>query len=210
MRVVVFDAFGTLFEIGTRKFPYRQLMLWLRENGRVALPDDAARIMSFDGSLGELANKFSTVVPVDLVSKWEADLRQELDSIRLFPDSLKAIQAVQAAGLSVGLCSNLATPYGSAVRTLLPSLDLYALSYEVGAVKPDPGIYQSIISTAQCRPEDVLFIGDSSEADFHGPKRFGMGAILLDRKRNSLITTVLAEIAKLKKPETEPYRLTSR
>lgn len=195
MKIVVFDAFGTLFQIGERKFPYRQLMLWLRENGRAALPDDAARIMSLDVSLAELANEFSTAIPVEFVSKWEAGLRQELDSIRLFPDSLEAIQAVQAAGLSVGLCSNLAAPYGSIVRALLPALDVYALSYEVGAVKPDPKVYRSIISMAQCRPEDVLFIGDSAEADLHGPKRFGMNAILLDRGRNGLLSTVVAALA---------------
>lgn len=202
MRIVVFDAFGTLFQIGTRKSPYRQLMLWLRENGRATLPDDAARIMSVDAPLAELAKQFSKAVPVELVAKCEANLRQELDSIRLYPDSLGAIQAVQAAGLSVGLCSNLAAPYGSVIRALLPPLDVYALSYEIGAVKPDPTIYRSIITTAQCRPEDVLFIGDSSEADFHGPKRFGMNAILLDRERERLLPTIVAEIARWRSLET--------
>lgn len=196
MRIVVFDAFGTLFRIGTRRSPYRQLMLWLRENGRVARPDDAARIMSFNAPLAELAREFSTVIPAEFISRWEASLRQELDSIRLFPDSLEAIQVVQAEGLRVGLCSNLAAPYGSVVRTLLPPLDVYALSCEVGAVKPDPRIYRSIVTAAQCRPEDVLFIGDSSEADFHGPKRSGMKAILLDRERNDLLPTIISEIRK--------------
>ena len=64
---------------------------------------------------------------------------------------------------------------------MLPGLDGYLLSYEVGAAKPNPVIYQAVCEALGSRPRDVLFIGDSKRCDVQGPQSFGMKARLLDR-----------------------------
>ncbi len=38
--------------------------------------------------------------------------------------------------------------------------DEYVLSYEVGAIKPDPAIYEEAIRRAGCRPQEAVFIDD--------------------------------------------------
>ena len=38
--------------------------------------------------------------------------------------------------------------------------DEYVLSYEVGAIKPDPAIYEEAIRRAGCRPAEAVFIDD--------------------------------------------------
>lgn len=85
-------------------------------------------------------------------------------------------------------------PYGKAVSSLLPPLDAYAWSYEVGAIKPEPQIYQYLIDRLGCQTKDVLFIGDTPLADFNGPKAFGMSARLIDRKNGQNFADVLRDI----------------
>lgn len=46
--------------------------------------------------------------------------------------------------------------------SLLPPLDTYAWSYEVGVIKPGPKIYQSLIDQLRCQTSEVLFIGDTA------------------------------------------------
>jgi FMN phosphatase YigB (HAD superfamily) len=64
---------------------------------------------------------------------------------------------------------------------LLPDLDSYSWSFEVGAVKPDPRIYEHALSTLGVDAARTLFVGDTPEADLHGPRRAGMRACLVDR-----------------------------
>lgn len=119
--------------------------------------------------------------PSRLLDQWEKDLEDELASIRLFPDTLDIITRLQQSGYLVGQCSNLALPYGAAVRALLPMLNAYAMSYDAGAVKPQPHIYQFLLEQLGCIADEVLFVGDTVVADLEGPRAFGMQACLLNR-----------------------------
>ena len=85
-------------------------------------------------------------------------------------------------------------PYGKVVSSLLPTLDVYAWSYEVGAIKPEPQIYQYLIDQLGCHAKEVLFIGDTPLADFSGPNEFGMSAHLIDRKNGQTLADILVDI----------------
>lgn len=50
------------------------------------------------------------------------------------------------------------------------------LSYEVGAMKPDPRIYRAAIERAGCRPEECFYTDDIAEY-VEGGKREGMDAV---------------------------------
>jgi HAD superfamily hydrolase (TIGR01549 family) len=101
---------------------------------------------------------------------------------------------IKKLGFRLALCSNLAMPYGKVVSSLLPSLDAYAWSYEVGAIKPESQIYQYLIDQLQCHAKDILFIGDTPLADYSGPTEFGMSARLIDRKNGQKLADVLNDI----------------
>ena len=100
------------------------------------------------------------------------DLQYNLSSTVLFEDTLRTISQLQAMGIKVAICSNLALPYGPPVKALLPMLDAYAWSYDAGATKPDSRIYNYLCHQLHCLPEEVLMVGDTVEADYYGPRRF--------------------------------------
>lgn len=192
--VVVFDAFGTLVQIGERLSPYRKLMQWMRDNGRQPQADDTGRIMSQPAGLAGVASLFGVSPPIELLAAWEAELHAELGTVQLFPDSFSTVMRLRTAGYRIGLCSNLAAPYGMLVKVLLPPLDAYALSYEAGAVKPEPSIYCYLLDQLKCVASDVLFIGDTPAADLDGPLAFGMSARLIDRKAGQTLDDVLDDL----------------
>ena len=188
-RAVVFDLFGTLMQIGDRRSPYRLLMQWMRDAGRRPLPDDAARLMSQPVPLSGVGALFDVDIPDDILIAAQLASDEELKSLRLFTDTVATVARLRDTGVRVGLCSNLALPYGDAAKALLPKLDGYTWSYEAGAVKPDPAIYRHVLDQLGCEPHEVLFIGDTPVADVDGPRAFGMSARLIDRKSGQSLDT---------------------
>ena len=192
--IIVFDVFGTLVKIGERRFPYRNLMKWLKQNGRKPNPDDAKLIMSYNLDFIEFAMLLRTDIPKQLLKELKSDLNEELQSIVLYEDTLSTLEEFKKLGFKLALCSNLAMPYGEVVSSLLPTLDAYAWSYEVAAIKPEPKIYQSLIDQVDCQASEVLFIGDTALADFTGPTTFGMSARLINRNNGQTLAEVLNDI----------------
>ena len=192
--VIVFDVFGTLVKIGERRSPYRKLIKWLKENGRQPKPDDAKFIMSQNLSFTELVKLLGINIPDQLLQELEHDLNDELQSIVLYEDTLSTLEELKELGFRLALCSNLAMPYGKIVSSLLPPLDAYAWSYQIGAIKPESQIYQYLIDKLQCHAKDILFIGDTPLADYSGPNEFGMSARLIDRKNGQKLADVLNDI----------------
>lgn len=182
IKAVAFDVFGTLVNIDRPTRPYRKLVRLLHEAGRPRQRDDGIRAMSSAIDLQQAARLFGGMISEDALSALETELREEIESITLFPDAAPTLLALKARGIKVALCSNLAAPYGPPVLDLLPfQPDFCAWSYEAGAVKPQPEIYQYLCDGIACQPEEVLMIGDTIEADMIGPRKFGMHGYHLDR-----------------------------
>jgi len=77
------------------------------------------------------------------------------------------------------LLSNTNAIHFSMIRQNYPILnhfDSYVLSYEVGAMKPSPVIYQEAIKHAGCRPEECFFT-DDIPAYIEGARREGIDAV---------------------------------
>ncbi|MFY3431987.1 HAD family hydrolase [Achromobacter mucicolens] len=182
IKAVAFDVFGTLVNIDRPTRPFRKLVRLLHEAGRPRQRDDGIRAMSSAIDLRQTAHLFGGMISENALSALEAELREEIESITLFPDAAPTLQALKARGIKVALCSNLAAPYGPPVLDLLPfQPDFCAWSYEAGAVKPQPEIYQYLCDGIAYQPEEVLMIGDTIEADMIGPRKFGMHGYHLDR-----------------------------
>lgn len=182
IKAVAFDVFGTLVNIDRPTRPFRKLVRLLHEAGRPRQRDDGIRAMSSAIDLRQAARLFGGMIGEDALNALEAELRAEIESITLFPDAAPTLLALKARGIKVALCSNLAAPYGPPVLDLLPfQPDFCAWSYEAGAVKPQPEIYQYLCEGIACQPDEVLMIGDTIEADMIGPRKFGMHGYHLDR-----------------------------
>jgi len=186
VQAVVFDVFGTLAEITVKSRAYAKLFRYFAVSGRLREAGDSARVMSSNVPFADLPTLFGVNVSPTILGAWEADLKTELSSIILRPDARECLTALRARGYKIGLCSNLTMPYAEPVIRLLPfELDAYGWSFEVGAVKPDPAIYQSVCTKLNCSPELVLMVGDTLLADHTGPRATGMLGYHLSRKAPS-------------------------
>lgn len=192
--VIVFDVFGTLVQIHRGRSPYKKLIKQLKTQGRNYMPDDAVSIMSLPFNFEQLANFWGYSLSDEILKELEIDLSFDLQNLVLYEDTLQIMARLKQAGFKIAVCSNLAKPYGDKVFSMLPFLDQYIWSYEVGAIKPNPKIYEVVLEKLSCEAHEVLFIGDTSLADVFGPRSQGMSARLIDRKNGQNLYDVLADL----------------
>jgi len=182
IKAVVFDVFGTLLQIGERRHPFRQLMQQLRLQGRQPKPGDARILMTQNLGLAGAAALFGAQLNQFELARLETDLFTELASFRCFEDTLESLNQLKEAGLKLALCSNLAAPYAIPAKLLLPAFDVYAWSFEVGAIKPEPAIYRQVIEQFGFEASAIAMIGDTLVADVLGPETQGMQGHHLHRE----------------------------
>lgn len=196
-RAVVFDVFGTILKIQDGVHPYRQLLREGIHHGRRPRSDDAARIMTFNGSLSACADALEVQVKPERLVEIEAALEEEVAGIEAFQDALDAVAFLQQYQLRVGVCSNLAQPYAQAVRRHFPTLDAYTFSFELGTVKPDLEMYRSactalkVDSPQALGSQHVVMIGDSLQCDCYGPRGLGMTGVHLERSPSGKIKELM-------------------
>lgn len=186
---VVFDAFGTLVDLRSKRHPFRQLLKEGIIGGRRASPEDLRVLMSNPWSVKDAADQLAIRVSPTRLQALQDDLDREVASITAFEDGIEAVALLRAEGVRVGICSNLCEPYGAAVLQAFPDLDGYAFSYQVGAMKPNAMIYQSICNALQVTPghlfgdqhDQIAMVGDSLKCDQDGPRAVGMLGFHLDR-----------------------------
>jgi len=178
LKTILFDVFGTLItQPGRRIDGYSRLFSVER------LP-----FMTRDVDIEVFAQELGREHLLPVIRQ---ALTKELDAFVLYQDVAETLRRLRALNYQIGLCSNLAKSYGAAVNALLPGLDAYIFSYEVGYKKPQPEIYQAACDALNCPPGDVLFVGDCQKADVDGPQDFGMQARLIDRKGGQTLQDLL-------------------
>lgn len=137
-------------------------------------------------------------IPLEILSSLEHELYDELSSIQIYPEVADTLQKIKDSGYKVALCSNLALPYSVPVKILLPfEPDYSAWSFNCRALKPEREIYKILCKGVECLPEQILFVGDTVEADFDGPKKFGMQAIHLSRNQPSPVSNSISSLDQL-------------
>lgn len=181
-KAVLFDAFGTLVKIQGGAHPYRKIMRLGLEQGRRPSPTDAEALLSKPLDLITAAHHFGITVPGTMMAGLEDALQRELNSMEAHQDGIEAVSMLQAAGVPVGICSNLAKPYAAAVERLYPSIMLRAYSFEAGAIKPSPRMFAYAIGVMRVgSPAEIAMIGDSARCDRDGACEYGMQGYLLCR-----------------------------
>lgn len=78
-------------------------------------------------------------------------------------DVVDLVKKVRSLGYKTCICTN---NYPTRIRLLdqkfsfLSDFDVHVFSYQVGAIKPDPKIYQTLISAVACQPEEIVYSDD--------------------------------------------------
>ncbi|WP_448108983.1 HAD family hydrolase [Pseudomonas azerbaijanoccidentalis] len=144
--------------------------------------------MTFNGGIAEAAAAFEITLSPQKLMELQSALEIELKSIQHFDDALPAFDMIRNRGMKVGGCSNLSQPYCATVRELLQRLNGYAVSPEVGVMKPDPLMYQSACHLLGLEPGSapeggsrVLMIGESPKCDRDGPRQIEIVSYHLNR-----------------------------
>jgi FMN phosphatase YigB (HAD superfamily) len=196
---VVFDAFGTILRINCRMNPYRELIREGRRQGLSLSSDTTHRAMTTNSSLTELCAELQISLTPSKRRELTQALELELSSIEPYSDAVEAVSRLQNAGIRLGICSNLAAPYGPIVKSLFPEMDGYAFSFELGVMKPQSAIYRSICNQMGMEPghylsrekSEVVMIGDSKRCDRDGPRSVGIMGFHLDRTGRGSINDLM-------------------
>jgi len=84
-----------------------------------------------------------------------------------YPDTVAVLRDLRAAGIPVGVVSNIAWDIRDVFRRhrAYDFVEEFVLSYVEGVMKPDPKIFTVACQRIGVPPEQVLMIGDSPHAD---------------------------------------------
>ncbi|WP_437225227.1 HAD family hydrolase [Planctomicrobium sp. SH661] len=100
------------------------------------------------------------------------------DIFELNSTIVPVLAALKKRGMRLVLLSNTCISHVNFIREHWDVLDLFdhlVLSYEVGSVKPEDGIYLAALKEIGCRPEECLYIDDISTYIDKG-RTFGLNA----------------------------------
>jgi HAD superfamily hydrolase (TIGR01509 family) len=87
------------------------------------------------------------------------------DEWRLYPDTVAVLNALRAKGIRTAVVSNIAWDVRAVLTAADTHPDEYVLSFEIGAAKPDPRIFETALTRLGVGPGATLMVGDSEEND---------------------------------------------
>ena len=206
--VVFLDAAGTLFEVrGSVGEIYSSVA---RRYGVIAAPEELQqafieafrrkslggiprgggenRVIHEKGWWLEIVKEvFAGRMPADTLLRYFEDVFEIFrgaDAWRLFPDTRTSLERLSAGGYRLGIISN----FDSRLRDLLDNLGIgslfehVALSWCLGAAKPDARIFRGALEAMNVPAERALHVGDSLHEDVAGAEAAGLCAVLMDRR----------------------------
>lgn len=105
-----------------------------------------------------------------------------INGMELREDCLATLAALRSHGLSLAIVSNIDDDY---LEPMVEHLGLAAYfdhlisSESARSCKPDPGIFRHALERVGCRPEEVVFVGDSRVHDIQGSQALGIRSIMI-------------------------------
>lgn len=105
-----------------------------------------------------------------------------LDTWHAYDDAVPTLRGLRALGVRVCLLSNAGVPIRDVLdrEGVTPWIDATVLSYEVGAVKPDPRIFHAALDALGLPADRVLMVGDNAHDDGGGAS-LGIRTLILPR-----------------------------
>jgi len=102
----------------------------------------------------------------------------------LYDDALPCLDALDAAGVRIGMITNGIVPFQMAkldALGLTPRIEVFVASGEFGVAKPDPRIFEHARAKFDIRSGDACYVGDRLHTDAIGASEAGMLGVWLDR-----------------------------
>jgi len=119
---------------------------------------------------------------------------------RVFDDVRTTLDSLKRRRIPLAVISN----WDERLRPLLTALDLQTwfssivISYEIGAAKPSPVIFQEAARQLGLPPRSILHIGDSEQDDLEGALAAGFMALRIDRDRTTRSDGLITSLEEVK------------
>lgn len=119
----------------------------------------------------------------DALALGEAYWNGFLDALDPFDDLVPTLSGLRADGLAVAVVTNLTTRVQLrklAELEIAETVDLLLTSQETGREKPASVMFTLPLARLDCRPGEVLMVGDNPETDVAGGNAVGLDTALFD------------------------------
>jgi len=117
-------------------------------------------------------------------------LRPEIESWKLYPDTIMLLSTLKDMDLRLGLVSN-ASDY-TVITVIIDRLniarffDAVVTSAQLRLRKPKPEIFRKALESLRVTPTEVVMVGDTVKGDVGGAKNLGMKTILVKREKSEI------------------------
>ncbi len=116
---------------------------------------------------------------IDRPTGWWHDLAYELGD--LYPDAVPCLKVIHSCGLRVGIVGNQTEALERWARQSALPADVISSSATLGVRKPDPRFFERIVELAECRPEELAYVGDRVDNDVLPALAAGLVAVHIRR-----------------------------
>lgn len=118
---------------------------------------------------------------------------------KLGADTKATLAELRQRELRIGLISNFDARLYDVLQAweLRSYFDSIHISTEVGAAKPDAGIFATALRDNDLEARDALHVGDSFREDVQGAQAAGLRAIWLNRQRDAVVITEAPQVCRL-------------
>jgi len=151
--------------------------------------EDFTEFSMYEPSAEILERSIGRIAEPDEIAAFVTSYLSDWNSAVHYPDGMALLLHDLAREYRLAVVSNTHSP------TLVPDhlehlgvgdlFDTVVLSVEVGRRKPHPAIYQTALDRLGIEPGSALFVGDTYEADYAGPRSVGIRALLIDPRRST-------------------------
>lgn len=102
------------------------------------------------------------------------------ESWELIPNSAETIETLQRWRIRVAVASNFDHRLRSVMagHSGLSEIQTCVISSEIGWRKPSPQFYEALCQLSDCRPEEILMVGDDLQNDVIAAREAGLAACL--------------------------------
>ncbi len=172
---------------GVRELDWGQLeagiqegLRYLTDNHRLSTEDEERA--QFQVFYDILLKRMGLASPPHDLSWTLADVLVSVPNFEVFPDTHPALNALQEAGVELGILSNTWPSLDRKYRLLglREYFRAFVLSCHVGCSKPDTRIFRAAIEALGLPPENILFVDDAPE-NVEAASKLGLAAVLMAR-----------------------------
>lgn len=212
-KAILFDLGGTLIQYFERdEFPnilrsaISNVKEYLRQKNLLFIPEESIwdRVMreNYENKnfrVRPLENRLIRIFGLDELIKPDSKeiikiCRQFMRPIfsigKCYNDTKTVLKSLKSKKIKIAIVSN--TPWGSPSvlwreeikrRGIYDFFDVIVFCRDVGWRKPAKQIFEYTLQKMNLKPDDCIFVGDDPRWDIVGPRKIGMDAVLLNRKR---------------------------